>query len=99
VQPMQPLAHNFIKVYLLVLNYKTYQGKVKHIIITNMKNHIINLERKLMKMGGREEILLERETTSLIISKILPEMIATSFINLSLKRDTMYRWRLVVIFT
>jgi hypothetical protein len=35
----------------------------------DMKKHIINHERKLMEMGGREEILLERETTSLIIRK------------------------------
>jgi hypothetical protein len=54
-----------------VLNYKTYQGQVKHIIIMDMKKHIINHERKLMEMGGREEILLERETTSLIIPEIL----------------------------
>jgi hypothetical protein len=54
---------------------------------------------KLMEMGGREEILLERETTSLIILEILPERIATSPINPSLKRDTMYRRRLVFIFT
>ena len=54
---------------------------------------------KFMEMGGREEILLERETTSLIIQEILPEMIATSLINPSLKRDSMYRRRLVFIFT
>jgi hypothetical protein len=36
----------------------------------SMDTHIIDHEIKLMKMGGREEILLERETISLII---LPE--------------------------
>jgi hypothetical protein len=35
-----------------------------------MNTHIIDHEIKLMKMGGREEILPKRETTSLII---LPE--------------------------
>jgi hypothetical protein len=49
-----------------------------------------------MEMGGREEILLERETINLII---LPESVATSLINPSLKRDTIYRRRLIFIFT
>jgi hypothetical protein len=40
---------------------------------------------KLMEMGGREEILLERETISLFI---LPESVATSLISPSMKRDT-----------
>jgi hypothetical protein len=44
-----------------------------------------------MEMGGREEIILERETASLIILKILPEVITTSSINPSLKRTTIYR--------
>jgi hypothetical protein len=38
---------------------------------------MINHEIKLMEMGGREEILLERETIILIIP--------------SMKRDTIYR--------
>jgi hypothetical protein len=33
----------------------------------NINTHIIDHEIKLMKMGGREEILLERETINLII--------------------------------
>jgi hypothetical protein len=57
----------------------------------SINKHIINHEMKFMEMGGREEILLEKETTSLIIPKILPERIATSLINPSLKRDTKYR--------
>jgi len=54
---------------------------------------------KLMEMCGREEILLERETASPIIPKIPHERIDTSFINPSLKWDSMYRQRLVFIFT
>jgi hypothetical protein len=42
-------------------------------------------------MGGREKIMLEKETTRLIILKILPERVATSLINPSLNRDTMYK--------
>jgi hypothetical protein len=57
----------------------------------SINRHIINYEMKLMEMGGREKILLEREAASLIISEILPEMIATSSINPSLKRATIYR--------
>jgi hypothetical protein len=33
----------------------------------NINRHIINHEKKLMEMGGREDIILERETASLII--------------------------------
>jgi hypothetical protein len=33
---------------------------------------------KLMEMGGREEILLKRVATILIIPEIMPERIATS---------------------
>jgi hypothetical protein len=47
----------------------------------SINTHIIDHEIKLMEMGGREEILLERETISLII---LPESVATSLINPSL---------------
>jgi hypothetical protein len=56
--------------------------------------HIIDHEIKLMKMGGREEILLERETISLII---LPESVATRLINPSLKGATICRRRLIFI--
>jgi hypothetical protein len=44
-----------------------------------------------MEMGGREEILLERETTSLIIHKIILEVITISSIKPSLKRTTIHR--------
>jgi hypothetical protein len=54
----------------------------------SISTHIIDHEIKLMEMGGREEILLERETISLII---LQESVATSVINPSMKRDTIYR--------
>jgi hypothetical protein len=54
---------------------------------------------KLMKMGGREEILLERETIGLIILVILLESMATSLINPSMKRTMMYRRQLIIIFT
>jgi len=50
---------------------------VKYIIIMIINKHIFDHEMKLMEMGGREEIMLER--------------IATRIINPSLKRDTMYR--------
>jgi hypothetical protein len=53
---------------------------------------------KLMEMGGMEEILLERETTILTILKILPKGKYIRPINPSLKRDTMYKRRLVFIF-
>jgi hypothetical protein len=43
---------------------------------------------KLMEMGGREEILLERETISPII---LLESVATTLINPFLKRATICR--------
>jgi hypothetical protein len=52
-----------------------------------------------MEMGGREEIILERETASLIIPKILPEVITTSSINPSLKRTTIYRRWFIFICT
>jgi hypothetical protein len=54
----------------------------------SINTHIIDHEIKLMEMGGREEILLERETISPII---LPESVATSLINPSLKRATICR--------
>jgi hypothetical protein len=58
--------------------------------------YIIYHEIKLMKMGGREEILLERETISLIIP---PESVATILINSSLKGDTICRQSLTFICT
>ena len=50
--------------------------------------HIIDHEIKIMKMGGREEILLERETISLIIQ---PESVAARVINPSMKGDALCR--------
>jgi hypothetical protein len=44
----------------------------------SINKHIINHKLKLKKMGGREEILLERISTTLIIQGILPELIAIS---------------------
>jgi hypothetical protein len=44
----------------------------------SINRHIINHEIKLMNMGGREEILLKRETTISIFLELLPEIIATS---------------------
>jgi hypothetical protein len=46
---------------------------------------------KLMEMGGREEILLEGISATLIIQRIMPEVIAISSINPSLKRIIVYR--------
>jgi hypothetical protein len=46
---------------------------------------------KLMEMGGREEILLKGVSTITIILEILPERMATSSINPSLKRATTCR--------
>jgi hypothetical protein len=46
---------------------------------------------KLMEMGGREEILLERISTTMIIHGIPPEVMATTLINPSLKRTIIYR--------
>jgi hypothetical protein len=47
-----------------------------------------------MKMGGKEEILLERETISLIIPL---ESVATRLINPSMKGATICRRRLIFI--
>jgi hypothetical protein len=63
-------------------------------MIMSINRYIINHEMKLMEMGGREEILLERETISLII---LPESVTTSLINPSLKRATICRRWLIFI--
>jgi hypothetical protein len=60
-------------------------------MIMSINRYIINREMKLMEMGGREEILLERISTILIIQGIMPEVIATSSINPSLKRTIIYR--------
>jgi hypothetical protein len=43
---------------------------------------------KLMEMGGKEEILLEKISSIVIMQGILPEVIATILINPSLKGDT-----------
>jgi hypothetical protein len=51
----------------------------------SINRHIINHKIKLMKVGGREEILLKRETTISIILEILPASIATSLIYPSLE--------------
>jgi hypothetical protein len=40
-------------------------------MIMSINRYIINREMKLMEMGGREEILLERISTTLIIQGIL----------------------------
>jgi hypothetical protein len=61
----------------------------------SINTHIIDHEIKLMEIDGREEILLERETISLIIP---PESVTTSLINPSLKRATICKRRLVFIF-
>jgi hypothetical protein len=57
-------------------------------MITSINTDIIYYEIKLMEMGGREKIMLERETIILIIP---PKSVATSLINPSLKRDTIYK--------
>jgi hypothetical protein len=49
-------------------------------MIMRINTYIINCEMKLMEMGGREKILLDR------IQGILPEVITTSSINPYLKR-------------
>ena len=52
---------------------------------------------KLMEMGGREEILLEIISATLIMQGILPEVIDTSLINPSLKGATICWRRLIFI--
>jgi hypothetical protein len=59
-----------------------------------IRTHIIDHEINLMNMGGREEIMVEREIVGLII---LPEIVATRLINPSLKWDTICRQRLIFI--
>jgi hypothetical protein len=60
---MKPF-NRLIKVSPPVLNHITQQRYVKHIINMCINTHIIDHEIKLMKMGGREEIMLERESIS-----------------------------------
>jgi hypothetical protein len=60
----------------------------------SINTHIIDHEIKLMRMGGRKEIMLERET---IGSIILPESVVTRLINPSLKGATICRQRLIFI--
>jgi hypothetical protein len=57
-------------------------------MIMSINVYVINHEMRLMEMGGREEILLERIPTTLIMQGISPEMISTRSINPSLKGDT-----------
>jgi hypothetical protein len=60
----------------------------------SINTHLIDHEIKIMKMGGREEILLERE------SPIIPtEIVATRLINPSLKGAIICRRRLIFICT
>jgi hypothetical protein len=51
----------------------------------SINKHIINHEIKLMEMGGREEILLKRETTISIVLKLSSASIARSLIYPSLE--------------
>jgi hypothetical protein len=57
-------------------------------MIVSINRPIIDHEIKLMEMGGREKIMLERETISLII---LLESVATSLINAIVKREIICR--------
>jgi hypothetical protein len=67
IQPVQPHVHHFIKVSPIVLNHVISHRKVEHIIIMSININIINHEKKIMEMAGREEIPLERKTVGLII--------------------------------
>jgi len=60
-------------------------------MIMSINRYIINCEMKLMEIGGREEILLERISATLIIQGIMPEVIATNSIIPSMNRTIMYR--------
>jgi hypothetical protein len=93
IQPVQPFDY-LIKVSPPVLNHIIRQRQVKNIIIMSINTHLIDHEIKLMKMGGREKILLERETISLIIP---PKSVATRLINSSMKGATICRRRLISI--
>jgi hypothetical protein len=61
----------------------------------SISKNIISHEMKLMDMGVREEILLEREIVNLII---LPRSVTTSLINPSMKRTIIYRQWVIFIF-
>jgi hypothetical protein len=54
----------------------------------SINTHIIHHEIKHMDMDGRAEILLEKETISVII---WPKSVSTILINTYLKRDTICR--------
>jgi hypothetical protein len=56
----------------------------------SINTHIIDHKIKFMEIGGRDEILLQRISSIMIMQGILPEMIATRSINPSLKGDTIY---------
>jgi hypothetical protein len=84
---MKPVDH-LVKVSPPVLNYVKQQIKFKHIMIVSINRCIINRKMKLMEMGRRDEIMLERETTSLVI---ILEGVTTILINPSLKRDNVCR--------
>jgi hypothetical protein len=61
----------------------------------SINTHIICHEIKIMNMGGREEILLERETMRLIIP---PKIVVTRGINPTMKGDTICRRSLIFIY-
>jgi hypothetical protein len=58
----------------------------------------MNRETKIMNMGGRDEILLERKTTILMIPKISLEVTSTSLINPYLKRVSICRRWIIFIY-
>jgi hypothetical protein len=64
----------------------------------SINTHSIDHKIKLMEMDGREEILLERISVTVIMQGILLEVIATSLINPSLKAATICRRRLIFIY-
>ena len=64
----------------------------------SINTHIIDHEIKLMDMGGREKILLERISSIVIMQGILLEVRATSLINPSLKGATICRQNLIFIY-
>jgi hypothetical protein len=57
----------------------------------SINRHIINHEIKLMEMGGREEILLKRETTISIVLELPLARIATSLVYPSLEWTSICR--------
>jgi hypothetical protein len=96
IQPMKLVDHS-IKVSPLVIDYVKQQRSFKHVMIMSINRYIINRQMKLMEMGGREEILLERISTTLIMQGIFLEVISTSSINPYLKGATIRRQRLIFI--